>query len=315
MMNHTRLIPIFFLLIFLSFSQHSWGQKKISKAELNAKTKSGKEDPWADYKEEKDSINRWAVGINVGAFFPNKYAANFYNGSPGNINNVNYVWNNTYWYRDIRLALGSPDTLILDKTKSYDTNMHYQVAITAGVFMRFNINRKNGIFIEANYTQLKATSVVTVLEIKYQEAFQNFLMIPVIGKEERAMLDIGYQRSFPFKSKICFFVNGGMTMVYTHILKSALVVEGTEYNLMNIYGNNGYVPNSNSQSFSVNQYGIGFGGLLGAGFSLPLTDKFGLEPGASMQFYPANLKGYTAFKPSFSVYLRILLGFSHSKVT
>jgi hypothetical protein len=313
-MSKIGLFSVFCVLLFLTFSLPSSGQKKTPQSNVKEKMKNGKEDPWADYKEEKDSVSRWAYGINFGGYFPNKYAANYYNGSPLNIDSVNYVMSNTYWYRDIILALGSPDTLILDNVKSYDTNMHYQVAITAGIFLRFNINRKNGIFLEANYAQLKASSVVTMLEIKYTAGFENFLQIPIIGKEERAMLSFGYQRSFPMKSKISFFINTGITMCYTHVKKSVMVVEGKEYNLMNEYGNNGYVPNSNSQTFAINQYGIGFGGMIGGGVNLPLNDKFGLEPGVNMQYYPVNLKGYTAFRPNFSVFIRILLGSSHFKV-
>ena len=127
-------------------------------------------------------------------------------------------------------------------------------------------------------------------EIKYIEQFTNYLQIPIIGKEGRAMLDLGYQRSFPMKSKIYFFVNGSITMCYTHV--------------MNFLINNG-------QEYNVNQDGLGYGFFLGGGAGLPLTDQFTLEPGVSIQYYPTNLTGYPDYKPNFSIYLRILLGFSH----
>jgi hypothetical protein len=312
-MNRIRLISVFSILLFLMFALPSAGQKKSPHSNVKEQVKNGKEDPWADYKEEKDSVSRWTFGINLGGYFPNKYSANFYNGTPGNINNVNYVMSNTYWYRDIKLALNSADTVIV---RGYPTNMHYQVAIMAGVFMRYNFNRKNGIFLEADYAQLKAENVVTMeVDPPTYLTLPDIRQIPIAGREERAMLDLGYQRSFLTKSKIYYYINFGITMCYTHVKKAVLVVTGKEYNLINVYGNNGYVPNSNSQEFTTNQYGIGFGGLVGGGVGLPLTDKFGLEPGVAMQYNPVNLTGYTAWKPNFSIYLRILLGFSHSKVT
>ena len=312
-MNMNRLISILFVLLFLTSSLPSSGQEKMSHSQLKEKTKSGKDDPWADYKEEKDSVSRWACGINIGGYFPNKYSANYYNGTPGNINSVSYVMSNTYWYNDIKLALDAADTVVV---QGYPTNMHYQVAITAGVFLRFNFNRKNGIFLEANYTQLKAEDVVTMEVDPYNTylTLPDIRQIPIAGREERAMLDVGYQRSFLMKSKIYFFVNGSFKMCYTHVIKSVLVVEGREYNLINIYGSQGYVPNSNSQEFNMTQQSVGYGLSVGGGVGLPLTDIFCLEPGVNMQYYPVNLQGYPSYKPSFSIYLRILLGFSHRKV-
>ena len=287
----------------------SAGQKKSPPSNIKEKTKAGKEDPWADYEEEKDSVCRWEFGINLGGYFPNKYSANYYNGVSGNDNTVGYVMSNTYWYRDIKLALNAADTVTID---GYPTNMHYHVALTGGVFLRFNFNRKNGIFLLANYTRLKAEDVVTMeVDPKNYLTIPDIRMIPIAGKEGRAILELGYQRSFPMKSKIYYFVNGSVTMCYTHVIKSVLVVEGREYNLINIYGNNNYVPNSNTQEFTTNQYGLGWGFTLGGGIGLPLTDQFSLEPGVSMQYYPVNLTGYSLYKPCFTIYMRILLGFSH----
>jgi len=123
------------------------------------------------------------------------------------------------------------------------------------------------------------------------------------------MIDLGYQRSFPLKSKINLFIQAGATMCYTQVLKSVMVVEGTEYNLVNVYSGQGYIPNSNSQQFNINQNAFGFGGYFGVGAGIPLTDRFGIEPGFFAHYYPVNLTGYPDFKPSFGLYLRIMLYF------
>jgi hypothetical protein len=313
-MNFIRAILFFSILFFLFISLPVCGQRRTQTTQSKEKIKSGKDDPWADYKEEKDSIPRWAFGINFGAYFPNKYSANYYNGTRSNINNLEYVMSNTYWYQDIKYLLGADTQVVIT---GYPTNMHYNVAITGGLFLRYNFSRKNGIFLQVNYTQLKAEDAVT-MEIdppSYITDQHDIRLIPIVGREERALLDLGYQRSFPMKSKTYFFLNGGFTMCYTHVKKSALVVEGREYNLINVYGRQGYVPNSNNQEFNMNQYAICYGFLAGGGAGLPITDLIGLEAGLSCQYYPVNLEGYSMYKPSFSIYLRILLGFSHSKVS
>ena len=312
-MKCIRSISILFALALWISALPASAQEKAPGSNVKEKMKNGKEDPWADYQEEKDSVSRWTCGINVGGYFANKYSANYYNGTPENINDVAFVMSNIYWYDAIKLALDAADTVVV---LGYPTNMHYQVAITAGVYLRFNFNRKNGIFLQANYTQLRAEDVVTMeVDPTTYLTLPDIRQIPIAGREERAMLDIGFQRSFLTKSKIYFFLNGGVIMSYNHVIKSVLVVAGQEYNLINVYGSNGYIPNSNSQVFNISQNAIGYGLAIGGGVGLPLSDMFALEPGVTMQYYPVNLQGYPAFKPCFSVYLRILLGFSHGKVT
>jgi len=273
------------------------GQKKTQKHEFRDQDE-----------EEKDSLRRVEFGLNLGAYFPDKYSAGFYNGTPGNVNNVNYILSNTYWYRDIKRALGSIDTVLVD---GYPEGMHYNVAFIGGLFARFNFTRKNSIFLQASYTQLNTTDVVTlrVDPDPYSFKLPDIRQEPLIGKEGRLLIDLGYQHSFPLKSRINIFIQGGVTMCFTMVLKSVLIVEGTEYNLVNVYGNNGYVPNSNSQSFNINQNKFGFGGYLGAGAGIPLTEMLGIEPGFFAHYYPVNLQGYPDFKPSFGLYLRLLLSF------
>jgi hypothetical protein len=101
-------------------------------------------------------------------------------------------------------------------------------------------------------------------------------------------------------------------MCYTQVIKSIFVVEGTEYNLVQIYGNQGIQPGTNQQTYNINLNAFGFGGYLGVGAGIPLTDMFGIEPGFFAHYYPVNLEGYTDFKPSFGIYLRLLLSFGQT---
>ncbi|MBE0646923.1 MAG: hypothetical protein IH596_03975 [Bacteroidales bacterium] len=294
------------VLLFFSMAVSVIGQEKVASESKRDKERRAETDPWAEFEDEVDSIHRWDFGINLGAYFPNKYSANFYNGNPGNVNTVNYLMSNKYWYQDIKQLLGSSDTVFV---AGYPLDMHYQVAFTGGLFIRFNFNRKNGIFLEANYTQLKATDAITlVVDPPSYSTFQNVRTEPVQGKEARVLIDLGYQWSFPLKSKIYFFLQGGGLMCYTQVIQSIFVVEGREFNLVNVYGSQGYTPNSNSQAYKISQNAFGFGAFAGAGAGIPLNDVFGMEPGFSFQYYPTNLEGYPQWKPSFSIYLRILLG-------
>ncbi|MFH1160448.1 MAG: hypothetical protein V1733_05820 [bacterium] len=307
-MNLLRTTLIGLTFLFLLIAYPASGQGKSARSQAKEQKKADKNNPWADREEDLYPVRRWEFGINLGAYFPDKYPANYYNGSPENINNLNYVLSNNFWYLEIKQLLGADSMFIV---QGYPTNMHYKVSFTGGLFVRCNFNRKNGIFLQVNYTRLEAEDVITIeVDPPTYPTFPDIRLIPVVGKEERVMFDLGYQRSFPFKSRLYLFLQGGLTMSYTHVLKSVVVFADREYNLINTYGTQGYFPNSNSQEFNINQSAFGYGLYAGGGLGIPLTDMFGLEPGFFMQYYRVNLEGYPLFKPSFGAYLRILLSFA-----
>jgi len=304
---NTSWLILAMLTIMLIGSTPLQAQRKIPAESRHDREKRALTDPWAGYEDEIDSIRQWEFGINLGAYFPHKYSAGFYSGAPGNVNNLNYVMSNKYWYQDIKRLMGSNDTVIVD---GYPANMHYQAGFTGGLFLRYNFNRKNGLLLEANYTWYTASDYITYwVDPQYYITLQDIRPEPVVGKEARVLLDLGYQRSFPFKSRLYLFLQAGGIMSYTQVQKSYVLIEGTEFSMINIYGDQVYVPNTDIQTQNIYQNAFGFGGFLGAGAGIPLNDNFGLEPGFSMQYYPTNLTGYQGFRPNWSVYLRILLGF------
>jgi hypothetical protein len=296
-------------LFVLSLS--SYAQEKLTDSRQKEKSKTQKHGLKEEEEEDPNPFPQRKIefGLNFGAYFANKNSANFYNGAPYNVNNLNYLMSNIYTYRDIKTAMGlsESDVLLVD---GYAMNMHYNVGFSGGLFMRVNINRKNGFFLEANYAMLRAEDVVTMkVNPDTYLTFDDIRTEPVIGKEGRVMIDLGYQRSFPLRSRINLFIQGGLTMCYTQVIKSIFVAESTEFSLVNIYGPGGYQQGQNNQTFTVNQNAFGFGGMLGVGAGIPLNAMWGLEPGFFMHYYPTNLEGYSGFNPSFGLYLRILMHF------
>lgn len=254
--------------------------------------------------EQESRITRWNYGINVGIYHANGYTANFYNGSPENDNSVNFVMSNKYWYQEIKTLLGAADTVIV---REYPMNMHYNVAVLAGLFVRYNFNRNYGICLDANYTQLKTESSVTFEVDPQSYTFDDIRLIPVRGIERRAHLDLMVQRNFWLRSRIYFYLQGGLNLNYTRVAKSSIYVEEKEYSMVNIYGSQGYNPNS-QQVYPVIQGGIGYGAVLGGGVGIPLVEYLGIEPGGFVNYHNVHLEGYPKFRVSFGFYLRILLG-------
>ncbi|MEI6901082.1 MAG: hypothetical protein WCL00_14495 [Bacteroidota bacterium] len=262
-----------------------------------------------DEEKEKNNITRWNFGLNAGAYFANKYPAGFYNGSPGNENTVGYVMKTDYWYQQIKQSLGvsqSDNLLIL----GYPTNMHYNMVMTGGLFIRYNFNRNYGVCIDVNYTKLKATDAVVFGVPPNPEVLTDTtrFIIPIQGTEQRVHFDIMLQRNFWLKSKTYFFIQGGLNLNYTKVLKHVMVVNGTEYNLVNIYGPGGFQAGYSQQEFPVLQGGVGYGFVLGGGVGLPLISQLGIEPGFYTNFNNVNLTNYPDFKFSYGIYVRFLFG-------
>ena len=277
-------------------------ESQVKKKDKDQKTNPRINEP----KPKENKVIRWNFGINVGAYHANNYMANYYNGNPQNIDNVQYVMSNPYWYQDIKNALGSRDTVVVDQ---YPTTMHYNITMMAGFMLRYNINKKWGVCLDVNYTQLKADAAVTfTVDPTPYLSFQDIRLIPIRGVEKRVHIDLLLQRNFPLRSKIYFFVQGGVNINYTEVTKSSIFIESQEYSMINNYGSQSYVPGSNQQQFQVTQGGFGLGGALHGGIGIPLAGIFGVEPGGFINYNNVNLTGYPAYKISYGFYLRLLFG-------
>ena len=255
---------------------------------------------------EEKKFTRFEFGINLGTYFASKYTANYYNGNDQNVNKLSYVWSNTYWYREIALALQSTDTVII---RGLPTDMHYSVAMNGGLFFRYNFLRNWGIFLEANYQQLKTSDAVTV-EVDPSAYLQvpDLRTLSIQGTEYRINMDLGIHRRIGIPNSIMnVFIQAAFNLNYTRVMTSSIYVINQDYSLINIYGNQYYIPNSNIQENQVNQGGVGWGVKSGGGIGFNFTDQFGMEFGFSVYYVTINLEGYQKFNPSFEIYLRFLL--------
>jgi hypothetical protein len=253
----------------------------------------------------KPTVNRWNFGINFGVYDAHKYPASYYNGFYTNENNISYVMSNYYWYQDIKQALGASDTVIV---ADFPFDIHYNVVMSGGVFLRYNFDKNWGLCVDVNYTQMK-TEDALAFEVDPMSfpTLPDYRMIPITGKERRVHMDLLLQRNFWTKSSIYLFIQGGAYMNYTRVQALSIFVD-REYSLINVYGNQVYVPNTNMQEDQVILGGVGYGALLGGGMGIPLVDFLGVEPGGYLTYSNVALNGYPDFKISYGFYLRFLFG-------
>jgi hypothetical protein len=294
---------LLFLILSLVLSQDLSAQDNQDRGK---KSKSSKEE--IDEKEKENKVIRWNFGLNVGVYFANKYAANFYNGSPFNENNVNWVLSQKYYNDEIKKLLNASYKVAVSED-GYPTNMHYNFVMSGGLFIRYNLNKKWGVCLDVNYTQLKAEDYLMLdVDTLTYLTYRQYVLEPIRGVEQRVHLDLLLQRNFWLKTKIYFFIQGGLNLNYTRVMKSAFYVEGQEFSMIDIYNGAPYQPNSNQQEFQVIQGGVGYGFALGGGMGFPLITQLGIEPGGFVNFNNVNLPGYPDFKLSYGFYVRFLFG-------
>jgi len=246
----------------------------------------------------------WVFGLNVGAYYPSKFTAAFYNGSPANVNNVNYVMSNYYWYQEIFFALGANDSVAV---AGLPQNMHYQLAIRPGLYFQYCFNERMSLLIEFNYMRLKANDVISFeVDPKLNNTFKEIRLYPIRGVEERVYADIGIKRTFPQTDKLSYFATGGLSVNSTKVIKHSIYIEEKEYSLINTYGNSNYIPNSNMQTYNVYQGGIGFGMYAGAGAALTFGGGIVMEIGLTAHWLMVKLDHYESMNPGIGAYARFL---------
>lgn len=266
-------------------------------------------------REEEDSQEYGGLqfGLDFGLYLPNKYPANYYNGSDGNVNNIKYVFGTDIYYKEIRQLLNVSDTANF-YLKECPSNMRYPATPSAGLYISYNFNRSTGVYLQFNYVKLKPHDAFT-LEVNPQDEIltnQDLRVFPIYGEEERINIDIGFSRAFRLRENIDVLGEAGIAMNDIKVLKSGIIIKdakyGTEkeYNLINVWGDKPYVPGSNQQAYDIVQGGIGIGLHGGAGIKFNFSESFALQPGATLYWNNVNLEGYTDMRFSPFFYLRFI---------
>lgn len=252
----------------------------------------------------KDNGRGWIFGLNFGVYYPSKSTANYYNGSPENENNVNLILDNYYRRNELMNALDNPDSIALF---GLPTDMHYKLAIQPGIYAQYCFNSRLALVIQFNYMQLKANDVI-IFEIdpKPYATEPDLSLNPMRGIEERVYADIGLKRTFPQTAGLSYFLIGGINVNSTKVKKSSFYVNEKEFSMINIYGDNTYVPNSNVQTYNIYQGGIGFGMHISAGVALKFGNGIVMEPGVATHWLMVKLKGYSDMNPGMGAYVRFM---------
>lgn len=271
---------------------------KTQKSKWNIKNISEEEEEY--YYDSTAMYKGWSIGANFGFYFANKNTANFYNGS--GTNDIGYVLDNQYWREPIEQKIGYIfDTVNYDPPWELPQNMKYQPAMSIGFYAKYNFNKTFSLFFQTNYVKLKATDVFILHLLKFQNTLvPTYNQYGIIGQEERFNIDAGVCKEYEMNEVVRLYFETGLNMNNTKVLKNMIYIEGQEYSIINIYGNQGYIPNSNLQEYSIRQGGIGWGIFFGTGIRLVFNEHVSIDPAFTLYLQNIVIKDNTNFKPTYS---------------
>lgn len=277
---------LYSILLFTSLVNISIGQDLYTKE--NCKERSGFE-----------------YGGLAGIYLPYNSNADFYSGKPGNENDVPYLFNNSYWYEEMRHLLDFNDTAFV---LEYPERMGYSPSFSFGLFVKYDLDCHSGIYLQFYYVKLKANDIVTVEVDPPQDylAEPDIRLCPIKGVEERNIVDLGYTYSFGMSKNARLTLGGGVSMNNSLVKENVIYIGEKKYNLVHVYGNRPYIPNSGQQTYEIRQGGIGFGAFGNIGVRMEFSPSIAIEPGCSLHYMMVNLKEKSDYTPEINCYVKLI---------
>ncbi len=250
----------------------------------------------------------WSFSINTGVAFANKYHANFYNGDTiKNQNSINYVLGNYYWNQEIQRAVNDTFNLV-----GMPTNMRYDPAFCVGFSIKKKFNNHFGAFAQFNFSRLKAHDAFTLKigSTPSGSAFPNLVNYPIWGKEDRINIDLGVSGEIALAKKISGFLEGGFNLNNTRVKENGISIESLQYSIINVYGNQGFVPNTQQQEYAIKEGGLGLGLFISPGVEFKFNDNVALDVLGSVYYSKINLMHYSTFGLHYNVMIRFVFSTS-----
>ncbi|PID95171.1 MAG: hypothetical protein CSA95_01055 [Bacteroidetes bacterium] len=247
----------------------------------------------------------WEAGFNFGFLFAGRHTANFYNGTGEN--NINRILGNFYFREHI----------VEELDHTYDTtdielpeNMHYKPTMSAGFQGSYYFNNGLAIFLQGTYTRLKT---VDVFLLHYNDILfptntvERYAICPIVGVEERTLIDIGVHKGYPLNEVVEFFFETGFNFTNTLVKEHKIEIGKLRYSIKNTYKKNPYVPNTNYQTYDIRQGGIGWGTMFSLGFALHFSPKICVHVAGTGYYNTTKLPGYEEFTLHLNPTARLIL--------
>jgi hypothetical protein len=281
----------------------------VVQTNLRAQSESGYDNYDDEYDDEMpvNAFGHWDLGINMGMHWGAQYQAQFYDGSPTNVNNINYVFENKYWRQDIMNVLNVADTFYL---RELPQKMRYTGAFQVGLYFRKTFDNYLGFSVQFDYSKLTASDFFT-LEVDPQPSIgqePDIRIYPIWGIEDRINIDFLISRYFKTNSSHLFpFFEAGFNLNSVRVKENKIRIETLEYSLVDIYLDGGYVPGLPQNEYYVQQGGIGWGISAALGLKMAFSDYVSIDPGFRFYYQSVALDHYEKLSFSYSFFVRLSL--------
>lgn len=258
----------------------------------------------ANGQSNKPILEGWDFGMNFGYHLPSSYHAGFYDGSSTNVNNLDYIFGNKYYYDQIRNSLNASDTFFIT---GMPNKMRYTGAFLIGIYFRRTFDKNFGFSLQFNFSKLKAGDFFQIeVDPYYILTEPDYRLFQIWGTEDRVNIDLNFSKYFPGKSKTVIpFFEAGLNLNSTRVIENKIKINNLEYSIVDVYLNGTYVPGAQQTQYIVQQGGIGWGINGGGGIKLIFNENISIDPGFQILAQKINLEGYDRIRPSFVFYVRL----------
>ncbi len=228
------------------------------------------------------------LGFFAGTYFANKYSSNLYDGYGLDANGAKNDFLHSAMYTQIVVLnggyyTGQPDRIAEKLNVQHGewsfsesdmpVNLKYGIAFMAGADLRFAFNKKSAVILNANTTKLTVngnfTIVTTALSSGGNQQPAQVKTFPLVGTEQRLLMQLGYQHILGDNDKMNLFVEGGCNVTMAKFIKNQINVNGLVMDL---------ATNYYSYNFSVyrSKYltGVGIGGFAGLGVNISIGSSW-----------------------------------------
>lgn len=307
-------VLVFFLIIFscsLAFAQSG---NRSRYASTNNTSFSAK-----DNKEEKEDDNIKDKGFDIifagGCYFGSKYNAQYYNGDYNNENGLNYLFENTYRYRDIYTMIKEHYPYISDSIHYGGPlgNMKYRVAVVVQLGIRYKFTKNWSLQLVYSFSRLKANGQFRLLYEAPPGNYHTGMLDNqyILGKENRSLIDLSVCYHFTTRSIVKPFLEAGVQFNFVRVKSMEAVFYDKNNNKIKSYSfindRQNYIPGVQSDGTIVKYGGPGFGFSAAAGLKLAFNKFVSLDPCFYFNAGKFGLEGYKDFSYNFGVLVRIIM--------
>jgi hypothetical protein len=263
---------------------------------------------------QKDTSNLRDKGIDFtiggGVFFGNKYNAAYYNGKPDNECPLSYVFNNKHWYDEINQKVKDNYPYVSDSVylKDYPDNVGYKVSMSISLGAKYKFNKNWGLSLNYTFSRLTASAPFFLyFDAPSNNDRYNYVEEQLVAKENRSMIDLSASYLFHPHDIFKPFIEVGAQFNYVRVKSFNAYIEGTPYNLLDIYGGENYVPGAQLTEHKPLYGGAGYGFVVAAGLKIVFNKFISLDPVFYLAAGSIHLPGYTNIALNYGVQVRLVM--------